>query len=223
MSKLLFRIEEQGAEGACVDRKGILFVVSAPSGAGKTSLCRAVSQRLDHLQYSISYTTRPSRVGEVDGRDYFFIDEASFKKRIEQGDFIEWAQVHGHFYGTSQNLLAEWTASGTDVILDIDSQGAMLLKQRSAEGVYIYVLPPSFDILKKRLTARGSESPEEMSRRLIKAKDEIRYYKEYQYLIINKAVEEAIDNLESVILAERIRMRQDDYQWIENRFISCKR
>jgi len=203
-----------------VDRKGILFVVSAPSGAGKTSLCRAVSQRLDHLQFSISYTTRPSRVGEVDGRDYFFINEAAFKKRIDQGDFIEWARVHGHFYGTSQSLLAEWTACGTDVILDIDSQGAMLLKQRPEEGVYIYVLPPSFDALEERLTARGSESPEEMSRRLEKAKDEIKHYKQYRYLIINKVYEEAIDNLKSIILAERVRMRQDDCRWIEDRFIS---
>ncbi len=199
---------------------GILFVVSAPSGAGKTSLCKAVTQDLDRLQFSISYTTRPARVGEVDGKDYFFIDETAFKKRIEQGDFIEWAKVHGHFYGTSQSLLTKWTDEGIDVILDIDSQGAMQLKKRTDEGVYIYVLAPSFEILEERLTARGSESSAEMSRRLEKAKDEIKHYKQYQYLIINKVYEEAINDLKSVILAERVRMRQADHQWIEQKFIS---
>lgn len=201
-------------------KKGILFVVSAPSGAGKTSLCKTMTQDLEHLQFSISYTTRPARVGEVDGKDYFFIDEADFQKRIEQGDFIEWAKVHGHLYGTSQSQLRKWTADGSDVILDIDSQGAMQLKAQTNEGVYIYVLPPSFATLEERLTARGSESSEEMSRRLEKAKDEIKHYKQYQYLIINKVYESAIDDLKSVILAERVRMRPEDHQWIEDKFIS---
>lgn len=203
-------------------RKGLLFVVSAPSGAGKTSLCKAVIQRLDRLRFSISYTTRPARAGEVDGRDYFFVNDSAFKSRIDRGDFIEWARVHGHFYGTSKSLLSAWTTSGTDVILDIDSQGAMQLKKHTEESVYIYILPPSFDTLEARLTLRASESPEEMARRLKKAKDEIKGYKSYQYLIINQSVEKAIDNLESVILAERVRMRQDDYRWIEDQFFSGK-
>jgi len=202
-----------------MDRKGLLFVVSAPSGAGKTSLCRDVSQRLEGLQFSISHTTRPPRPGETNGKDYFFIEEADFKKKCEQGDFIEWAKVHGQYYGTSQARLSEWIDGGVDVLLDIDTQGALILKQRFEGAVYIYILPPSFDILKQRLIDRGSDSEAEIVRRLQKAHDEIREYRHYQYLIINKEYEAAKQNLTAVIMAERVRMRQANLKWVEDRFI----
>ncbi|MFQ5596899.1 MAG: guanylate kinase [Nitrospiria bacterium] len=202
-----------------MDKKGLLFVVSAPSGAGKTSLCRDVTQKVDNLAFSISYTTRPPRPREVNGQDYFFVSEASFLKNVDRGDFIEWAKVHGHYYGTSQSLLNDWIKRGVDVILDIDSQGAMILKQRWDGGVYIYVLPPSFEVLKQRLIDRASDSPEEISRRLQKAREEIAYFGSYQYLIINREYEGAIHNMMAIIHAERVRMGPAERSWVENRFI----
>lgn len=200
-------------------RKGIFFVVSAPSGAGKTSLCRDVSGQTENLEFSISHTTRPPRPGEVDGKDYFFIPEDVFKQKCDHGDFIEWAKVHGHLYGTSRSLLSDRADRGIDVILDIDSQGAMILKRQLEGGIYIYILPPSLDSLKVRLLKRGLDSSEEISRRLQKAKDEIRHHRQYHYLIVNQDYEAAKNNLNAVILAERVRMRQADHQWIEDTFI----
>ncbi len=200
-------------------RKGIFFVVSAPSGAGKTSLCKEVSTHFEDLAFSISYTTRSPRAGEVDGKDYFFIEEAVFKEKIDRRDFIEWAMVHGHYYGTSQSQLSEWTGRGMDVILDIDSQGAMILKGGMQGGVYIYILPPSFEVLKDRLVHRDLDSSEEISRRLQKAQDEIRHHDQYQYLIVNEDYEMAKNNLVAVILAERVRMRQAHLDWAEETFI----
>ncbi|MFQ5587332.1 MAG: guanylate kinase [Nitrospiria bacterium] len=200
-------------------RKGILFVVSAPSGAGKTTLCGNVLKRMAHLQFSISHTTRKPRPGEKDGKDYFFVDEPTFRQGISEGAFLEWAEVHGHCYGTSKKQLEQWASQGVDVLLDIDTQGAMHLQKTLEGGIYIYILPPSFDILRERLIARGSDAPEEIAKRLQTAGEEIRYYHRYHYLIINEASEPATQNLEAIILAERLRLRLENRNWVEDRFI----
>ncbi len=202
-----------------MDRTGILFVISAPSGAGKTTLCKAVLDKVEGLQFSTSYTTRRPRKGEIEGKDYFFVDEARFKADVAEGAFIEWAEVHGNLYGTSQQQLHRLTSEGVDILLDIDPQGAMNLQKQSEDAVYIYILPPSFDILKKRLLMRGADSPEVVEKRLQKAGDEIRCYHRYQYLIVNEDFEVALENLESIIRAERVKMREKYRAWVEERFI----
>jgi guanylate kinase len=199
--------------------KGLLFVVSAPSGAGKTTLCREVVTQVPGLRHSVSYTTRKPRPAEVDGRDYYFLDEGGFRKKAERGEFIEWAEVHGHLYGTSWDQLLLHSEQGVDLILDIDAQGAMQLKKKEVEGVFIYILPPSFEVLKARLMERRSDSPEEINRRLRKAREEIWSYREYSYLIINDDVKRARSELQAVIVAERIRMKRMNFTWIEETFI----
>jgi guanylate kinase len=210
-------------KGQGVDqRRGLLFVVSAPSGAGKTTLCQEITRIVPNLQHSISYTTREPRPGEVHGKDYFFASDAEFRKMIENNEFLEWAEVHGHLYGTSRDLLMGVTSRGIDIILDIDSQGAMQLKKKEVDGVYIYILPPSFDVLKARLMERKSESPDEIAKRLKKAREEIWSYREYYYLIVNDSVQKAKKELEAVILAERIKMKRMNLSWIEETFIKPK-
>jgi guanylate kinase len=197
-------------------------VVSAPSGAGKTTLCREVVTQVPGLRHSVSYTTRKPRPAEVDGRDYYFLDEGGFRKKAERGEFIEWAEVHGHLYGTSWDQLLLHSEQGVDLILDIDAQGAMQLKKKEVEGVFIYILPPSFEVLKARLMERRSDSPEEINRRLRKAREEIWSYREYSYLIINDDVKRARLELQAVIVAERIRMKRMNFMWIEETFIKNK-
>jgi len=196
-------------------------VVSAPSGAGKTSICSAVLSKMDTLKFSISHTTRRARAGEIEGQDYFFVNKDTFKTGIAGGEFLEWAEVHGHYYGTSKKQLTTWMHQGIDVLLDIDTQGAMQLQTTtSPECVYIYILPPSFDILQRRLENRGSDTPEEISRRLKTAFDEIKCYDRYQYLIVNEDLEKAQKNLQAIILAERSRLRPESLAWVRERFIS---
>jgi guanylate kinase len=202
--------------------RGLIFVVSAPSGAGKTSLCRKITEVVPNLQHSVSYTTRPPREGEVDGKSYFFVDNAKFQQMVERKEFIEWAEVHGNLYGTSREVLMDLIDRGIDVILDVDSQGALQFKKRHKEGVFIYVLPPSFEDLKNRLKERQTESHEEIVRRLKKAKEEIWNYREYYYLIINDDLKKAFRELEAIIVSERIRMKRMNLGWIEENFIKCK-
>lgn len=199
--------------------RGLIFVVSAPSGAGKTSLCQKITEVVPNLQHSISYTTRPPRAGEVDGKSYFFVDNARFQQMVECKELVEWAEVHGNLYGTSREALMDLVDRGIDVILDVDSQGALQIKKRHKEGVFIYVLPPSFEDLKNRLKERRSESHEEMVRRLKKAKEEIWNYREYFYLIINDDFKKAFRELEAIIVSERIRMKRMNLGWIEENFI----
>ncbi|MFZ5862259.1 MAG: guanylate kinase [Nitrospirota bacterium] len=202
--------------------KGLLFVVSAPSGAGKTTLCREVANLVPGLRHSVSYTTRKPRPGETDGRDYFFLDEGGFRKKAERGEFIEWAEVHGNLYGTPWDQILMHGEQGVDLILDIDAQGAMQLKKKEVEGVYIYILPPSFEVLKARLMERKSDTPEEIARRLRKAREEIWSYREYYYLIINDDVKRAMLELQSIIISERIKMKRMNFSWIEDSFIKNK-
>ncbi len=195
-------------------RHGQVIVVSAPSGAGKTSLCREMKQMVSGLEYSISYTTRPMRPNEVHGRDYFFVAEAEFRAMAARDEFAEWASVHGNLYGTHEAFLRRMMEQGTDVILDVDPQGAMQLKQRLPQGVFVYILPPSLGVLKQRLRSRRSDSAAEVQRRLERAREEMRSFTHYTHLIINDDFKTASRLLESVILAERARLVYMDSDWI---------
>jgi guanylate kinase len=200
--------------------RGILFVVSAPSGAGKTSLCREIVQWVPNLQHSISYTTRQVRTSETPGADYHFISQEMFEGMVQAEAFIEWAAVHNNYYGTSRKDLQAILGQGIDVILDIDSQGAMQIKRRYDNGVFIYILPPSFEDLRQRLTGRRADAPDEIHRRLARAREEIRDYEAYDYLIVNDDFQHALDELKCIILSERGRMSRVDQVWIQKTFLT---
>jgi guanylate kinase len=197
-------------------REGLLFVVSAPSGAGKTSLCRALTGSLENLTHSISYTTRRPRPMEIDGRDYYFVTEDRFRDMVKAGDFAEWAQVHSNYYGTSKRLLDEMMGEGIDVILDIDTQGARQIKEKYLRAVFIFILPPSIEILEERLRNRRSDDEEEIRKRMQRARDEIRDYRMYDYIIVNRDFERALSELRSIVIGERCRTRLIDQSWIED-------
>lgn len=199
--------------------EGILFVVSAPSGAGKTTLCKEILKGVPNLQHSISYTTRPIRPTEKPGADYQFVSQERFHELIDAGEFVEWAVVHSHFYGTSRRDLQALLDQGIDIILDIDSQGAMQIRRCYRNGVFIYVLPPSFRDLEERLTLRRADAPEEISKRLSMAREEIKNYGSYEYLIINDDFDKALERLKSIILAERGKMSRVEAGWIEKSFL----
>jgi guanylate kinase len=196
-------------------KEGLLFVVSAPSGAGKTTLCRAVMDTSDNVRHSISFTTRKPRVGEVDGRDYFFTSEKRFREMIDAGDFAEWAEVHSNYYGTSRRVLDGMCGEGIDVILDIDTQGARQIKTKYDRAVFIFVMPPSLEILEERLRNRKSDHENEINKRMKRALDEIRDYTLYDYVIVNRDFERALFELRSIIAAERCRTRMVDHAWIQ--------
>ncbi len=188
----------------------MLLVVSAPSGAGKTSLCEWSITAVPDLAHSVSHTTRAPRPHEVDGRDYYFVDEPTFRAMAERGEFAEWALVHGGLYGTSWAVLEGHFAAGRDVILDIDTQGAALLRQRFPEGVFIFIVPPSWDALEQRLRQRHSDTEGDIRRRLERAREEIRHYAEYQYVIVNDDFARAAEDLKAIIFAERRRSCRTD-------------
>src|SRR5688572_25690327 len=192
--------------------RGTLFVVSSPSGGGKGTLIRRVLELVDKLSYSVSYTTRGPRPNEVNGREYFFIDLATFEEMIASGEFLEWACVHGNFYGTSRRQIAEKIASGIDIILEVDVQGAASVRQLLMDSVSVFILPPSFEVLRQRLCARGTDAPAELEVRLRNAPDELRQYSLFDYVIINDEVERAAGQLAAIIYAERARcLRQGPY------------
>ena len=190
--------------------RGTLFVVSSPSGGGKGTLIRRVLAVVDNLSYSVSYTTRGPRPNEVNGREYFFVDQTRFEEMIAGGEFLEWACVHGNFYGTSRRQIAEKTAAGADMILEVDVQGADSVRQLLMDSVSVFILPPSFAVLRKRLCARGTDTPESLELRLRNAPAELRKYSSFDYVIINDEVERAAAQLASIIFAERARcVRQE--------------
>ncbi len=180
-------------------------MISAPSGAGKTSLCKEIIDIFPNLRHSVSHTTRPPRTGEVHGRDYFFVGKEEFNRMVEAGEFAEWAEVHGNLYGTSLATLKESRTDGIDLILDIDCQGARQLKGRFEGGVYIFVLPPNIEELRRRLDHRSSDSPEVIERRINNAAGEIKEARWYDYIIVNDRFREAVEQLKSVLIAERCR------------------
>lgn len=200
-------------------RTGNLIVISAPSGAGKTTLCQKLLQSMPDVKMSVSYTTRGPRQGEVDGEHYSFISAEQFREMIGTGTFVEWAEVHGNYYGTSKVRIQEILNAGADVILDIDVQGARQMRQHFPESVHIFVLPPSMEALRQRLEGRMSDSPEVIARRLLKAQDEIRGYRDYNYVIINDILDEALQELLSVVRAERARVERFDHAWAAASFL----
>ncbi|MEJ2314433.1 MAG: guanylate kinase [Nitrospirota bacterium] len=199
--------------------RGDLFVVSAPSGAGKTTLCRRLISMMPGIEFSVSYTTRAPRAGEADGVDYVFVDEAEFRRMADSGEFAEWAEVHGNLYGTSGRTLKETLAGGSDLLLDIDVQGARQLRERFPGGIYVFVLPPSMDALQERLGGRKTDSPEVVRRRLSRARDEIRDYEHYDYVIVNDDFERALGELEAIVTARRKGSGRVDREWVERNFL----
>ena len=188
-----------------IKRRGTLVVVSAPSGAGKTTLCHEVRSLVPDLFYSVSYTTRAPRPGEVNGTDFHFVSEAEFAAMRERDEFAEWAEVHGQLYGTPAKSLESALARGLDVLLDIDTHGARQLRQRYPEAVSVFIMAPSMADLEGRLRERKSDAAREIARRLARARDEIAAWRQYDYLIINRDVKEAVDQLATIIQAERWR------------------
>jgi guanylate kinase len=187
-----------------------LVVVSAPSGAGKTSLCEWAAGAVPNLVHSVSHTTRAPRPGEVDGCHYHFVDEPSFRAMAARGEFAEWAEVYGHLYGTARAVLEGYFASGQDAILDIDTRGASILRQSHPAGVFVFIVPPSWEVLEKRLRQRHSDAEADIRRRLARAREEVRHYAEYQYVIVNDDFTRAAEELRAIILAERRRSSRVD-------------
>jgi guanylate kinase len=208
-----------GQPRSSMDRRGILFIISAPSGTGKTTLCKQLTTNLPGLWHSISYTTRKPRSGEEHGRDYYFIKERTFQEMIERNDFVEWAHVYGHLYGTPWKSLTEKIDQGVDVLLDIDVQGAMQVKKRFEDSVSIFILPPSMTVLRSRLQTRASDTPEEIQRRLHKVKEEVWSYREYAYIVRNEDLGRSLRDLESIFWSERLKTKRLNMTWLENNFI----
>lgn len=189
-----------------IRRQGTLFVVSAPSGAGKTTLCREARLRLPDLAYSVSCTTRPPRAGEIDGTDFHFVTAAHFRALREEGALAEWAEVHGNLYGTRAGVLQDTLAAGRDLLLDIDTQGAAQLRRRYPEAVLVFIVAPSMAELEQRLRERRSDAEAEIARRLRRAREEIALWRRYDYLVVNRELKEASEQLVSIIVAERARV-----------------
>jgi guanylate kinase len=190
--------------------RGTLFVVSSPSGGGKGTLVRGVLDVVENLSYSVSYTTRGPRANEVNGREYFFVDVPAFEEMVAGGEFLEWACVHGNFYGTSKRQIAEKTGAGVDMILEVDVQGAASVRKLLMDSVSVFILPPSFKVLKERLCSRGTDTAESLAVRLRNAPDELDQYSAFDYVIINDEVKRAVAQLASIIYAERARcVRQE--------------
>jgi guanylate kinase len=192
--------------------RGVLFVVSSPSGGGKGTLIQRVLKELPNLSYSISYTTRAPRNGEVAGREYFFVTPEEFEHRIAAGEFLEWARVHGKLYGTSRHQVSREIFEGRDIILEVDVQGAASVRELVSDSVSIFILPPSVETLRHRLMARGTDSPEELDLRLKHAPEELRQYKLFDYVIINDEVEKAATQLRCIVQAERARRNRQEPQ-----------
>ncbi len=190
--------------------KNILFVISAPSGAGKTTLWKKLISELKDIRRSISVTTRQPRKGEKNGRDYHFVSEEDFKRMIENDELIEWAEVHGHYYGTLRKNIEKAQKEGYDLILEIDVQGGMNIKKTGLDAVFIFILPPSFEELKRRLKKRKDLKENEIEKRLKNAEEEMKYVSEYDYCIINDRLERAYNELKSIVIAERLKVKRNE-------------
>jgi guanylate kinase len=195
-----------GASDLGVARRGLMLVLSSPSGAGKTTLSRLLLESDPAIDLSISVTTRPPRPGEVDGRDYHFIDRAQFDTMVARGELLEWAQVFGNRYGTPRGPVEKALASGRDVMFDIDWQGTQQLREKGrADLVSVFVLPPSIPDLEQRLKSRAQDTPDVIRSRMAKAADEMSHWAEYDYVIINREIEDAFEDVRAILGAERLK------------------
>jgi guanylate kinase len=184
---------------------GIPFIITGPSGVGKTSIIKKVLEKFDDFTFSVSYTTRPKRKGEKEGADYYFVSDEKFKELIKAGELLEWAEVHGYMYGTSSSFVKGKLENGISVILDIDVQGALNVLKKIADIVSIFISPPSFEALKERLIKRGTEKNEDISRRLSDAKWELSHLSDFHYVVVNKSIQQASKSIESIIIAEQLK------------------
>jgi len=185
--------------------KGLLLVLSGPSGAGKTTLCRLLRKNLG-FSFSVSHTTRPPRAGEVEGQDYYFVDRKTFEEMIRRGAFLEWAEVHGNLYGTSWEEVNQKLSSGQDLLLDIDVQGASQVRQKlGSQAIFVFIMPPSFEELERRLRGRGTEEESTVALRLARAREEMNYASWFDYVVVNDKLEQALEDLRAIVRAEKCR------------------
>ncbi|MBR3569627.1 MAG: guanylate kinase [Oscillibacter sp.] len=186
-------------------KKGRLFIVSGPSGVGKSTVLRALLAKRENARFSISATTRPMREGEKDGEDYHFVDVQTFREWIAEDDFLEYAEYVGNFYGTPKKFVRAALDAGQDIVLDIEIQGAMQVAERMPDAVKIFIGPPSWEELERRLTSRGTNTPEDIRKRLVRAKVEVRTARDYDYFVVNDAVENAVRELDAIMTAEHCK------------------
>lgn len=190
--------------------KGLLIVVSGPSGTGKGTVCTELLTQTPELAYSISATTRKPRTGEIDGQNYYFLNKATFEKMIGDGGFLEYANVYGNYYGTPLGKIEERLAAGEDILLEIDTQGALNVMEKCPEGLFIFLLPPSISELERRIRGRGSETEDSLGKRLGAAKAEIAIGKKYDYIVVNDTVKNAVKHIKSIMIAEHCRVSRNE-------------
>ncbi len=200
-------------------RKGKLFVISGPSGAGKTSILYKVLNNIPGIEFSVSCTTRKKRKNEINGKDYFFISKENFKKKIKNDYFLEWAEVHQHYYGTSKEFVNMKINEGIDLILDIDVQGGLNVMKQNLDAVTIFISPPSYEELKERLVSRKTESDKDIEIRLKNAKWEMKKFTKFKYFLTNQSLNDSIKKLESIIIAERLILEKSQYDDILKKII----
>ena len=191
-----------------MQQSGILFVLSGPSGAGKGTICQELLRQIPNLQYSVSATTRKPRLGETNGINYWFKEKDEFEDMIKNDLLLEYAEVYGNYYGTPKEQVLKVLKSGKNVVLEIDPQGAMQVKAKFPEGVFIYILPPSLDELAARITKRGTDSKDSIKKRLAAATEEIQYALKYDYVVVNDKVETAVDSIATIISAEKFNSKR---------------
>ena len=191
-----------------MQQSGILFVLSGPSGAGKGTICQELLRQIPNLQYSVSATTRKPRLGETNGINYWFKEKDEFEEMIKNDLLLEYAEVYGNYYGTPKEQVLKVLKSGKNVVLEIDPQGAMQVKAKFPEGVFIYILPPSLDELAARITKRGTDSKNSIKKRLAAATEEIQYALKYDYVVVNDKVETAVDSIATIISAEKFNSKR---------------
>jgi guanylate kinase len=188
-----------------MNQEGIAFILSAPSGTGKSTVCKILREKIKSLQFSVSHTTRPPRPNEKNGQDYHFISGEEFKQRVDQKNFLEWAQVHNNYYGTSIDTVEQCKKDGKDILLELDVQGVQTLRKMNFPGVFIFLLPPSLEELRNRLNGRGTESQIKINERIETGKNEILLYRIYDYVVTNRDVAKTVDILSAIITAEKSR------------------
>ncbi len=193
--------------------KGLLFVVSGPSGAGKGTICKKLIEKID-IDLSVSMTTRKPRPGEIDGKNYYFVSEEEFNETISKDGFLEYAMVYGNYYGTPRTAVMKKLEEDRDVVLEIDIQGALKIRETYPKGVFIFILPPSMSELRKRITGRGSESEDDINLRLGETLKEVSYIDKYDYCVINGEINEAVNRVAAIIKAEHSRVSKDIYELI---------